>query len=188
MKKAHVYIIHGFMASPTDHWFQWLRSDLERLGISVKVLNLPNSYAPKPAAWQKTLAEKLGELDENTFLVAHSLGCVSLLKHLQNRVSNQHIGGMILVSGFIDPLPELPQLNGFVDHNINFKKIIEVVHERVVIGSPQDSIVPYSLTKNLANDLASDLYSIDNAGHFLADDGYVTFPQLHDILMQMIFK
>ena len=57
-----------------------------------------------------------------------------------------------------------------------------------MIGSPQDSIVPYSLTEALASGLRVDLYSIDDAGHFLAEDGYDSFPQLLDILLKMAPK
>jgi len=188
MKSAHVFIIHGFMASPTDHWFQWLRSELESKGVSARVLNLPDSHSPDAEVWQKTLATDLGELNENSYVIAHSLGSVSLLKYLQTRKSNQQIGGMVLVSGFVDPLPTLPQLDNFIEGNIDFKRIIDVVPARVVIGSPQDPIVPFSLTKNLAHNLDARLYSIDDAGHFLADDGYVRFPQLYDVLMQIIHE
>lgn len=188
MSEYDVYIIHGFMATPADHWFQWLKGKLEERGVSVKVLALPDSFSPDPIIWQKTLEENIGRLNENTFLVAHSLGCVSLLSYLEDREGDKPIGGLVLVSGFVAPLPELPQLNSFVGHQVNFEKIIKVAPQRAVFGSPQDSIVPYSLTERLARDLNADLYSIDGAGHFLAEDGYDTFPQLLDKLLEMTSK
>lgn len=188
MRESNVYIIHGFMATPADHWFQWLKDKLEERGIAVKVLALPDSFSPDPIVWQKTLGENIDRLNENTFLVAHSLGCVSLLSYLEDREGDKPIGGLVLVSGFVAPLPELPQLNSFVDHQVNFEKIIKVAPQRAVFGSPQDSIVPYSLTEGLARDLSAGLYSIDGAGHFLAEDGYDAFPQLLDKLLKMISK
>ena len=181
-----MYIVHGFMASPSDHWFQWLKEKLEERGISVRVLALPDSSAPNPSAWKQTLSENLDQLNESTFIVAHSLGSVSVLNYLEDREDDKPIGGMILVSGFVAPLPELPQLNSFVEHQIDFEKIVRAVPQRAVIGSTQDSIVPYSLTEALASELRVDLYSIDDAGHFLAEDGYDSFPKLLDTLLKMI--
>ena len=188
INEINVYIVHGFMASPSDHWFQWLKEKLEKRGISAKVLELPDSSAPKPSIWQQTLSENIDNLNESTFIVAHSIGSVSVLNYLDRREGVKSIGGLILVSGFTAPLPELPQLNGFVDHQVNFEKIVKLTPQRAVIGSPQDPIVPYSLTKALARDLRVDLYSIDDAGHFLAEDGYDSFPQLLDLLLKMTFK
>ncbi|MBB3139340.1 RBBP9/YdeN family alpha/beta hydrolase [Halomonas organivorans] len=188
MSEYNVYIIHGFMATPDDHWFQWLKDKLEERGIAVNILALPDSFSPDPMIWQKTLEENIDRLNEKTFLVAHSLGCVSLLSYLDDREEDKPIGGLILVSGFVAPLPELPQLNSFVDHQVNFEKIIKVAPQRAVVGSPQDPIVPYSLTEALASDLSADLYSIDGAGHFLAEDGYDSFPQLLDTLLKMTSK
>lgn len=187
MSKTNVYIIHGFMATPHDHWFQWLKSELEQRGVEVKVLALPDSSSPNPMAWHKAMAENIDQLNERTFIVTHSLGSVSLLTYLQDRMTDDSIiGGLIIVSGFVSPLPDLPQLNSFVSNQIDFKKMIDTVPKRAVFGSPQDSIVPYDLTKELAKELDSQIYPIDNAGHFLASDGFETFPQLLQILLDMI--
>lgn len=88
----------------------------------------------------------------------------------------------------LNHIKSLPLQNSFVKHQINFEKIIRVVPQIAVFGSPQDSIVPYNLTETLARDLNADLYPIDGAGHFLAKDGYVDFPELLDALLKMIFK
>ncbi|MEN6670289.1 alpha/beta hydrolase [Psychrobacter sp. B38] len=188
MSHSNVYIIHGFQATPFDHWFQWLKNELEARGVSVKVLAMPDSSSPDPVAWQATLAENIDTFNENTFLVAHSLGCVSLLTYLQGRVDDRSIGGLILVSGFTSPLAELPQLDTFVDGQIDFGTLANAIPKRVVFGSPQDPIVPYGLTEKLAKDLGADLQPMIGAGHFLAEDGYNTFPQLLEVLLQAIFE
>jgi hypothetical protein len=187
MNKVNVYIIHGFMASPTDHWFQWLKEKLEERGISVKVLALPDSSAPNPIVWQQTLSDNIDSINESTFIVAHSLGCISVLNYMEDS-EVKSIGGLILVSGFVAHLPALPQLDSFVDKEVNFEKVIKAAPQRAVIGSPEDSIVPYSLTEALASDLSADLYSIHDAGHFLAEDGYDSFPQLLDTLLKMTYR
>lgn len=185
--KINVIIIHGFKATPQDHWFQWLKGELEVVGIAAKILALPNSSSPSPLNWHAAMSQDIDTLNNNTFVVTHSLGTVSFLTHLEQRLSdNSQIGGLAIVSGFVSPLPELPQLDNFVSSQINFIKIKKLVPKRVVFGSPHDSIVPLALTKQLAKDLESDLYPIDNAGHFLASDGYKTFPKLLEALLNMV--
>lgn len=185
MNSKKVFVIHGYMAKASDHWFGWLKSKLDERGIEVEVLALPDSFSPDPIIWQKTLEENIDRLNEHTYFVAHSLGCISLLSYLEDSKPGTTIGGLILVSGFAAPLPELPQLNNFVEHQVNFETIINVSPQRAIFGSPQDSIVPYILTERLARDLNANLYSIDNAGHFLAEDGYVYFPELLETLLRM---
>lgn len=187
MSKVNVFIIHGFMATPQDHWFQWLKDELEVRGIVVKVLSLPDSASPNPTSWHNAMSENIDKLDGNTFIVTHSLGTVSLLSYLEDRISDDSkIGGLVIVSGFVSPLPKLPQLDSFVSNQINFNKIIQVTHKRAVFGSPQDPIVPYALTEQLAKELDSEIFPIENAGHFLASDGFETFPKLLKVLLSMI--
>lgn len=185
MNSKKVFIVHGYMAKASDHWFQWLISKLDERGITAEALALPDSFSPDPIIWQKTLEENIDRLNEHTYFVAHSLGCISLLSYLEDSSPDTTIGGLILVSGFAAPLPELPQLNNFVEHRINFEKIINISPQRAIFGSPQDSIVPYILTERLAKELNVNLYSIDGAGHFLAEDGYVDFPELLVTLLKM---
>lgn len=190
MKNINVYIIHGFMASPSHHWFPWLASELEQQGVSVKILDMPDASNPDPIAWQDTLDNELTLISEETFIVAHSLGCIAVLDNLQKRLlkqgTHQRLGGTLLVSGFVEPLPILPQLNNFLEHPIDYKALREHLGKIAMIGSPHDEIVPYGHTEKLAQALGSSLYSIDHAGHFLADDGFTSFPALLAFLRKMM--
>ncbi|AYA62686.1 hypothetical protein DS731_00980 [Alteromonas sp. RKMC-009] len=74
MKKVQVFIVHGFMASPDDHWFSWLKLELAKRNIEADIPLLPDSGTPSAEVWQQTLSESINRLDENVFVVAHSLG------------------------------------------------------------------------------------------------------------------
>ncbi|WP_460151553.1 RBBP9/YdeN family alpha/beta hydrolase, partial [Priestia megaterium] len=73
-----VYIIHGYGASPSNHWFPWLKEKLIADNHQVSVLHMPNSSDPKKEEWLKTLANKIKNLDNNAYFVAHSLGSITL--------------------------------------------------------------------------------------------------------------
>ncbi len=48
------------------------------------------------------------DIDENTVLIGHSLGCVTALRFLQH--AGQSVAGYVLVSGFDEEQPTLPEL------------------------------------------------------------------------------
>lgn len=73
MDKVRAFIIHGFMAKPSDRWFPWLKECLEQEKIDVFIPELPDSGAPKLDEWIATLQNYIGSAD-NTWLIAHSLG------------------------------------------------------------------------------------------------------------------
>ncbi len=181
-----MYIIHGYMATPDSHWFQWLKSKLTQKSIDVNILTMPNSDSPNTNEWQQTLQSEISQLDQHAYFIAHSLGCISLLQFLDSQALEDKLGGMILISGFSDVLPLIPELNSFVEHSINFSNIIKHVPQRAIFASPQDAIVPFAYTDTLATQLHAELYSIEHAGHFLASDGFDEFQILYDRLMLMM--
>ncbi len=46
-----VFIVHGYNASPTDHWFPWLKRQVESIGHQCDILYLEDSEHPKYDAW-----------------------------------------------------------------------------------------------------------------------------------------
>ncbi|WP_444946168.1 RBBP9/YdeN family alpha/beta hydrolase [Microbulbifer sp. VTAC004] len=182
VRDLNITVVHGYMSSPDDHWFPWLRNELQDRGITTEVLSLPNPSVPNPEEWQETLSDKLGKIDSNSIVVAHSLGCIATLNYLNSLKKEKHIAGLVLVSGFISNIPNLPQLDGFTQTDLDFSKLILAAGKIIVIGSPQDSIVPFYLTEELADQLQATIVSIPDSGHFLASDGFRKFPQLLTVI------
>jgi len=184
--KPIVYIVHGYRATPADHWFPWLQAQLVERGIETRVLALPDSSQPSAQAWADYLDRAVDRHDRATYFVAHSLGCIALLKHLQRQPSDIQLGGMVLVSGFSAKLPALPQLDAFVGGPVTFNGVRQSVAERYVIAARDDQIVPYPLSVELARQLDAPLLSVDHGGHFLGSDGFTRMPQVLTLLWGMI--
>ncbi|MDE1191787.1 MAG: alpha/beta hydrolase [Arachidicoccus sp.] len=170
-----VYIIHGYKASADHHWFGWLKNELGKRNITAIILSMPNSENPLKDEWVSYLQKNI-IIGRNTFIVAHSLGCIATLLFINK--TNAKIGGFIGVSGFDEKLKGMPDLDNFIDNDIVYEKIIANVSKRIVFASPEDYIVPFQLSEKLAKDIKAPLISVPNAGHFMADDGYVSFPEL----------
>lgn len=183
MKGKEVYIVHGYMASTTDHWFEWIKEELEKEGAAVHILAMPDSRNPKPEAWISHLKENV-KFSQDTYLIGHSLGCISLLLYL-NRFPQQ-AAGIVLISGFLTRLIDIPELDAFLEEQISIPALIENLPKRLVIGAEDDYIVPFGHTQNLAEALEAPIISVENGGHFLGKDDFKTFPVLLEALKTMI--
>ncbi|MCX2454022.1 alpha/beta hydrolase [Pedobacter sp. PLR] len=175
MNGKQVYIVHGYMASVKDHWFEWIKTELEKEGIPVHILAMPDSGKPQPEAWINHLKENV-KITGETYFVGHSLGCISLLLYL-NRYKLK-TSGMILVAGFLEQLKDIPELDSFLEEQISTTALIQNVPKRLVIAAIDDDVVPFELTKKQAIALDAPLVAIPNGGHFLGRDGYSDFPEL----------
>jgi predicted alpha/beta hydrolase family esterase len=182
-----VYIVHGYMASPSDHWFGWLKTQLEARGAKVSILAMPDSSNPDPAAWQRHLEQSVSTHDGDTYFVAHSLGCIALLHYLQSLPADTRIGGLLLVSGFNASLSLIQQLDNFTNSPmLDADRIIAMSPERAVIASRNDAIVPYALTVDLSRQLQAQLSTVDEGGHFLGSEGFTTLPVAYELLAAMM--
>lgn len=179
---ARAVIVHGYAADPRRHWFPWLTDELASRGVEVRAVALPDPAAPNPRAWQDAVAKVLAAPDDHTWVIAHSLGVVTALRHLANLPLPWSLGGLVAVSGFTCPLPGLPELDGFVSAAVDFGPIVANVACRIVVRSDDDTTVPSSATDALAKRLRTDPVVVPGAGHFLDEEGILDLPFLIPLL------
>lgn len=175
-------IFHGYGAAPADHWFGWLASQLEADGIQATIPALPNPLDPRPEPWEDSVRAALGVPDEHTIVVAHSLGCLSVLRYLRVLPGAWQLGTLVFVSGFTDRLPALPELDAFIGEGCDVTGLSEHIDRIVVIRSDNDSLVPPALTDRLAEQLGTSARVLTGAGHFLAAEGITELPIARDAI------
>lgn len=186
MSPQRVVIIHGFMADPEKHWFQWLSDELTTSGVAVTIPELPDPFNPDPGRWAATVTAAIGTPHNNFVIVAHSLGCITLLKALDARDDDWTLGGLVLVSGFDEALEALPQLDIFTRVIPDYSNLNARVRTRSVISSDNDQIVPPALTASLAKRLDASLTVIPGGGHFLGSEGFTTLPTVAELARQAL--
>lgn len=188
-QKRNIYIIHGYQASPNDHWFPWLSQQLNQSGHVSKRIILAESAQPNFAYWQKLLASQLSKLDANSIIIAHSLGCIAALHYLTDYF-RQHRGKIragIFVAGFMSPLRALPELDSFIQQvNLDSSLLAKHIPLSVCLLSSNDTYVAPPQTIQLANFIQAQTVEIKNAGHFMANDGYTEFQRLYDVLKPLL--
>lgn len=180
-----VILVHGFMGSPDENWFPWLKNQLVEQGISVIVPAMPNPNLPRYKKWLEFLKEQVGEVDSDTFFVGHSLGCPTILRLLEGLPAGQKASGAVLVSGFAEPI-RLINLNGFTAGSWDDEKIRQSVGEIVLINSDNDEHVPLQMAERMRDRFGAKLIVLHDAGHITAKSGHLTVPELKDELMRLM--
>jgi leucyl-tRNA synthetase len=113
-KKYTYVILHGFTSSPDRPRFQYWKQELEKLGHTVIIPELPNTNEPSEDE-QVATALAATAYDENTVLVGMSLGAVVAMKVVEKL--KKPISRLVLAGGFVD--------RNFKDKPRNFDKTFE---------------------------------------------------------------
>ncbi len=99
-KKYTYVILHGYTGKATDARWQWIRAELEGMGHTVIIPELPNTDDPNEKD-QVAAALAAVKYDERTILVGHSLGGTVALKVLEKL--QKPIARLVLVGSVINP-------------------------------------------------------------------------------------
>ncbi|MCP1659833.1 putative alpha/beta hydrolase family esterase [Neisseria perflava] len=149
---------------------------------------MPHPEQPTAQAWQFALDRYIGKPDGDTFLVGHSLGCITLL-HFLSRQQPEAVGGLVLAAGFADPLPPLPKLDDYIRASQpDFDVLNAIRMPKHCLVSDNDTHVPPALTLSMAERLHSPVTHIPKGGHLMASDGFTALPQAWEALKTMLDK
>ncbi|OBV28767.1 hypothetical protein BKN38_00045 [Helicobacter sp. CLO-3] len=189
-----ICIIHGFDSHPRKNWFAWLAGKLREEGAIVDIPALPTPSAPKVDEWILAIQEAmrgLGSIDEESYFVAHSLGCIATLRALESmraQDTSTRIGGILCVAGFYEPLPILPEIDDFTKAPLQAEQIIATARKRAVLAADDDEIVPVKWSENLARAIDAELTKVAKGGHFMDSDGFTKLPIALEILHSLVKK
>ncbi|MCK3655230.1 esterase [Pasteurellaceae bacterium Macca] len=176
-----VYIIHGYTASPDNHWFPWLEQALVERGIRCHRLAMPDSQHPTPEKWLDYLKTQI-QCDEPTVIVGHSLGCIASLNFLAKQFERP-VGG-VWVSGFYQPLTTIPELTPFSNLYAILPPLMPF--KSYVVASMTDTIVPHQYSDQLAQHLNAEYIRLPEGGHFLDREGYTEFPLVLELVLKLL--
>jgi len=173
-------IFHGSGGTSEDHWFPSLHKYFAEHGWQVTAPDFPNSGTPNLDEWLEA-AQSL-DLDEETVLVAHSLGCPFVMSLLER--STAKVKKAVLVAGLYDE-SRFPDLD-FLQAEYDWSKIKTNCDEFVFVHSTND---PWNCDEQEA-DLAFDKLGgtkiiMEGQGHFGSDSHnqvYLDFPLVADLV------
>jgi predicted alpha/beta hydrolase family esterase len=114
-----VFILHGYQGYPEEGWFPWLKLELEKAGYEVALPRMPNPDHPVIAEWIEFIAGLVGEPDQGTTLVGHSIGGQAVVRYLERLgATGEAVGTTVLVATNFPtrPVPGSPEKRFFADY------------------------------------------------------------------------
>lgn len=183
----HFFIVHGYQARPDKHWFPWLTRQLSAAGHTVHTIALPTPHSPQLSQWVETLSAYIGRPDGNSCIITHSLGGIAVLDYLTALEGEWELPGLFIVSGFVEKLRVIPELDEFIDHaRVDLPRIVARAGHVEVFFSDNDALVAPELTQELGQALAATPIRVRGGRHFLESDGYTEFPVLYGRIEQWL--
>jgi uncharacterized protein len=179
MKNA--IILHGTDNTPEGNWFRWLEKELQGLGYDVWLPQLPDAVLPDASKYNQLLLNNGFNFNEETLMIGHSSGAVSILNLLQELPAGIKIKAAFLVGAFKGPLDKAARSKLF-PKPFDFEKIKSHCGKFVFIHSDNDPYCPLSDAEFLAEKLDGELIVEKGQGHFNleASPKYNQFPLLLD--------
>lgn len=187
--KKRVFVIHGWEGNPEEGWFPWLKKELEQKGFEVFVPAMPNTEEPKIEEWVPFLANLVGEPDENTYFVGHSIGCQAILRYLET-LENKKVGGAVFVAGWFN----LVNLSGeeeekiaepWIKIPINLKKVKNASKKFIAIFSDNDKWVPLEDKEIFKKEFGAKIIIEHNKDHFCESGGVKELPIVLESILRM---
>jgi len=180
-EQKRVMIIHGRNGEVNAGWRGWLARELKDRGFEVVQPQMPGGDHPKPFEWMKAISEAVGIPDEKTFFVAHSLGCIAVVRYLEQLPLETKVGGCVFVGGFSKDIG-LREIAAFTAERVDFEKVTIHAKQFVTIISRNDDRVPLDVAMDFQRRLGAEPI-IETAGHFRESDGVIYLePALQNIL------
>lgn len=184
--KHNIIMIHGYEENSENHWFPYIKTEMEKHGVEVFAPHMPTEYTVE--AWLEKLKEISEKVNGSTILIGHSLGCPTIL-HLLSTLQKP-VFGTVFVAGFgkafSDATKEDEECNRFVK-SISWKQARKNAGIIKIFAGIDDEVVPLPVSVHFASMLKESIRLVENAGHFCSDDGFETFPELLEYLLSQIY-
>lgn len=179
--QRRVFIIHSWGGSPEEGWFPWLKKELENRGFIVEVPAMPDSENPKIETWIPYLSKLVGQADENTYFVGHSIGCQTIIRYLQTLPESTKVGGAVFVAGWYNlrnlETDEEKEIAGpWVNTPRDDNKIRKAVNKAIAIFSDNDPFVLEENQKSWKELVGAKIIIEHKKGHFIGSDGIKELP------------
>ncbi|MCF7844636.1 MAG: alpha/beta hydrolase [Kiritimatiellales bacterium] len=181
---SHVLILHGIYGNPSENWFPWLKDQLEQKGMTVDVPHLPTHEPLLPEHWWSVLFSYEGHINEDTIIIAHSLGVAFALKIIEK----YKIKAALFVApawGKTDNEFD-PVIRAVADQKFDWEIIKDHCLNFTIFHSDNDPYLKMERAEKLSGHLNTEVNVVSGAGHFNKASGYTEFPQLLQKIEKLI--
>ncbi len=170
-KKQKALIIHGFEGSAHNDWMPWMKKQLEKSGIEVRIPTISTNMHPTLQSWMKELLPLVSDFTENDIVIGHSLGsCAALHLLAQANIRIRHLFLVASAIGSIEernwgkfkedyPESDISALRAFWSAPLDLSQAGSHAKKVTIILSDDDPVIPRSTHENLPTDWEFKLWS-----------------------------
>jgi predicted alpha/beta hydrolase family esterase len=184
------FIIHGYLSNPKEAWLPWLQGELEKRGYLVSLPAMPHPDRPVISEWIDFIAKLVGEPDNGTTLIGHSLGCQGVLRYLETvGAAGKSVAKTVLVAGIFPTGMSLADadmetggdaaLDPWFSHGLDPANVKKAAGNCTVILSDDDPYIPVDQAKAVFRATLNPQIIIEHGhGHFNEDDQVLELPSV----------
>jgi predicted alpha/beta hydrolase family esterase len=178
MQEFNFLTVPGLGSSGAAHWQSlWEKQNPEKFRRVEQISwDLPVCHE-----WVERLDEEVRKLTKSTYLIAHSLGCLTVV-HWANKYSSEMIKGAFLVA---PPDVENSRRLSFIE---GFSPIptVKLPFKTVLIASTTDQYASIERANEFANWWGSEFINIGKKGHINAISNLENWEKGQDLLENFI--
>lgn len=184
---SRVIIVHRWGGDSESDWIPWLREQLELRGVKVVAPDMPNPEDPTMESWVPYLSGVVGDVNEETYFVGHSVGCQAILTYLETLAQGKRIGGVVFVAAWTKKAMMKPNqsaaASSWTETNIDWAAVAAHTSSFTYIYSDNDPYVPTDNAQLFKEKLNVKLVLDENRGHFTESEDITQLPELLDELL-----
>lgn len=175
--KRYCFVVPGYQDKSNDIWYPYLKANLERHGITTKILKMPSSARPSIKSWVSIIKRMVGKPSKNIILVSESLGCLAIIHYLATLKKGERIGKAIFVAGFIKIKPLGKWEGRWLEAPVPWKSIKSKARF-VYFLSKDDPFVPMSNIAIFKKRLVARVILEKDQGHYSRREGTKEVPSV----------
>lgn len=149
---------------------------------------MPEPAEPKIEMWVSHLSKNVGNTDENTCFVGHSIGCQTIIRYLENLPADKKVGSAVFVAGWftlmnLETNGEKEIAKPWLETAIDFDKVKVHTKKFFVVFSDNDPVVPQENKKLFEERLGAKTTMEHAKGHFSGSDGVKELPLVLEAIL-----
>lgn len=187
MKKA--VLLHGTDGTPNDHWFPWLKRELEKCGYEVFAPTLPENHTPNRDTYDESLKNFNWDYSGN-LLIGHSSGTTTILNLLMADWFPK-VKASVMVGTFLNEKLtksadwyESGQFDNLFVQDFDIEKIKSKCPEFIFVHGDNDHACDYGDAKEFCQKLGGDFITIKNGAHLSGSSGINEIPEIVEKLAE----